>query len=228
MRVPGRRTHDEERVVAPHLLADVDLHDDLVVARPPRRVDVERERDRPAAPLRGRVLRRLVLVGRDRVGTEHDLPSRADPCHLDAHRPPARRRHVQTDLLARAHRLRPAVPRHHFAPHLPTLTGPITGCIQQGQAAAMHRVLPSGSVLSGSRSTAGVYVPGGEAMDRTRLSTPPVRKPRNRLRSIGVIVACGMAAVGILGPLRHGGRGGLEVNQAPHRAARCPPTNRRR
>ena len=119
----GRRTHDEERVVAPHLLADVDLHDDLVVARPPRRVDVERERDRPAAPLRGRVLRRLVLVGRDGVGAEHDLAARADPRHLDAHRPPAGRRHVQTDLLARAHRLRPAVPRHHLARHRPTLTG---------------------------------------------------------------------------------------------------------
>ena len=36
-----RRTHDEERVVAPYLLADVDLHDDLVVARPPRRVYVQ-------------------------------------------------------------------------------------------------------------------------------------------------------------------------------------------
>src|SRR5206468_10926567 len=100
---------------------NVDLHDDLVVARPPRRVDVQRERDRPAATLRGSVLRRLVLVGRDRVRAEHDLPTRADPRHLDAHRPPSGRRQVQTDLLARAYRLRPAVPRNHLAPHRPTL-----------------------------------------------------------------------------------------------------------
>jgi hypothetical protein len=44
-----------------------------------------------------------VLVGFDRGRTEHDLPTRADPCHLDAHRPPSGRRHVQADLLARAY-----------------------------------------------------------------------------------------------------------------------------
>jgi len=86
-------------------------------------IDVERKRDRPAASLRGSVLRRFVLVGRNagRRCTEHDLSSRADPCHLDAHRPPTGRRHVQTDLLAQTARLRPAIPRHHVARHHPTL-----------------------------------------------------------------------------------------------------------
>ena len=101
MRAPDG-THDEERVVASHLLADVDLHDDLVVAGPPRRVDVERERDGPAATLRRRVLGRLVLVGRDGVSGEHDLPLPADPCDLDPHRPRTGRRHVQPDLFPRA------------------------------------------------------------------------------------------------------------------------------
>ncbi len=95
---PRRRPHDEERVVAPHLVADVDLHDDLVVPRPPRRIDVQREGDGPSAPLRRGVLRSLVLVGRYRVRAENDLASHPDPCHLDAYRPPSRRRNVQADL----------------------------------------------------------------------------------------------------------------------------------
>ena len=66
---------------------------------------------------------RLVLAGRDRVSSEHHLAYRSDPGHLDADRPPRRRRHVQTDLLLRAHRLRPAIPRHHLACHRTTLTG---------------------------------------------------------------------------------------------------------
>ncbi len=121
----GRGAHDKERVVAAHLLSDVDLHDDLVVAGAPRAVDGERERGGPAAALRRCVLRCLVLVDRDagRRRAEQHLASRADPRHLDAHRPPTGRRHVQADLLARDNRLRPAIPRHHFARHRMTLTG---------------------------------------------------------------------------------------------------------
>src|ERR1700722_113532 len=113
-------------MVAANLLANINLHDHLVVARPPRRVDVQCEGDRPTAPFRGSVVGRLVLICRDRVGTEHDLPSPSDPCHLDAHRPATGRRHVQTDLAARAGRLRPAVPRNHFTTHFPTITGPLS------------------------------------------------------------------------------------------------------
>ena len=72
-----RRADDEERVVPPDLLAHVDLHDDLVVARAPRRVDVQRQGRGPPAPLGGRVARRLVLAGGDRVGAEdHVAPAR--------------------------------------------------------------------------------------------------------------------------------------------------------
>ena len=73
----GRRTHDEEGTVAPHLVADVDLHDDLVVARAPRRTDVEGECRRPPATVRCGIPRRVVFAGRDRVGGEHDFASPA-------------------------------------------------------------------------------------------------------------------------------------------------------
>jgi hypothetical protein len=96
-----RRAHDEERVVSSQLLADVDLHDDLVVTRLPRRVDVQRERNGPTASLGGSVVWRLVRVCRDGVVAEHDLPSATHPCHLDAHRP-CTGRQVQPDLLPRA------------------------------------------------------------------------------------------------------------------------------
>jgi hypothetical protein len=89
-------------VVAPHLAADVDLQDDLVVAGSPRRVDVQGEGGGPAAPLRRRVLRRLVLVDRDGVGGVHHLSPPADPGDLDPHRPAPGRRQVQADLLAAA------------------------------------------------------------------------------------------------------------------------------
>ena len=85
----GRRTYDEERTIAPHLSLDVDLHDDLVVARPPGRVDVQHESDGPVAPLRGSIPRRLVLVCSHCVRPKHHVASRADPCHLNAHRPPS-------------------------------------------------------------------------------------------------------------------------------------------
>ena len=68
-----RWTHDEEGEVTAHLLADGNLHDHLVVARAPPRLDVNQEHDRPAAPLRGSILRRLVLVRGHGVGTEDDL-----------------------------------------------------------------------------------------------------------------------------------------------------------
>ncbi len=118
----GRWTHNEEREVTAHLLADVDLHHDLVVARPPRLVDVQRESNGPSAPGRGGAFRRLMLFGCDRVRPEDDVPVRADPCHLYAHWPARRRRNVQANRRAPRHRLRPAIPGDHFAVHLRTLT----------------------------------------------------------------------------------------------------------
>src|SRR4029453_16154425 len=75
----GSRAHDEERHVASHLLPDVDLHRDLVVARAPRGVDVERERGGPTAALRRRVVGCRVLVCRDGVGAENHLTSPPGP-----------------------------------------------------------------------------------------------------------------------------------------------------
>ena len=181
---PGRGTHDEEGVVAPDLLADVDLHDDLVVAGAPGRIDVQGQRHGPPAPLRGGVLRRLVLVGRDGVGAEHDLAPSADPCHLDPHRPAARRRQVQADLLARADRLRPAVPRHHLACHGATLTRPDDAAPgRNGSGPSRSRsALPSAH----DRRTrlpdrpAGDRRPPRPVCDRHR--HPPLGRSRNGLR----------------------------------------------
>ena len=82
----GWRPHDEEGTVAPHLGANVDLHDDFVVARPPGRIDVQRESGRPIAPFRRGVLRRLMLVSPHRGGTKHHVAPGAHPRHLNAHR----------------------------------------------------------------------------------------------------------------------------------------------
>ena len=117
----GRRPHHEEGVAASGSAADVDLEGHLVVARRPRRIDLDGARRRPPAPLgRGAGGGRMIADLDAWVGEDHG-PDRADAGHLDGGRPPTGRRQVQPDALAGAGGLRPAVPDNRLVGHRATL-----------------------------------------------------------------------------------------------------------